>query len=254
MDELAADLGMVVDEENLAPRARGGVGRGESRRSRADDEEIAAGVDLRVVGRRAIAGVDPAEAGHGADRALEGLPARPEESLVVEARRQERREPVEERGAIGRRGRRRIDRAHGEVVLERLGGGAQIRRRRAVARHVDDRVRLLGPRAPDSARAVILEAAADDADAVGEQRRGDAVAREAGVGLAVEGEGERFGRDRRRRRSGRRNPLMASPRGGASAATAALVAVSRVMANISMQVRCSQISRASPFGLALNQR
>ena len=40
----------------------------------------------------------------------------------------------------------------------------------------------------------------------------------------------------------------------ASLATTALVAVSRIIANISMQVRCSQISRVSPFGLALNQR
>ena len=37
---------------------------------------------------------------------------------------------------------------------------------------------------------MIFEAAADHADAVGEQRRGDAVALEAEIGLAVEGEGE----------------------------------------------------------------
>ena len=135
-----------------------------------------------------LSGVDSAEAGHGAYRALEGLPPRPEERLVVEPRRQERREPVEERGAIGRRGRRRIDRADGEVVLQRLGRGAKIGRRRAIPRHVDDRVRLLRPCAPDSARAMILEAAADNADAVGEQRGRDAVAFETGVRLAVKSE------------------------------------------------------------------
>ena len=56
MGELAADLGVVVDEENRASRERGRVGRGKSGCSRADDEEIAAGVELRIVGRRAVVG------------------------------------------------------------------------------------------------------------------------------------------------------------------------------------------------------
>ena len=77
MGKLTADLGMIVDEKNLAPRERGRVGRGESCRPGADDEEIATGVDLRIVGGRAIVGIQPAEAGHGANRALESLPPRP---------------------------------------------------------------------------------------------------------------------------------------------------------------------------------
>ena len=101
MNELTADFGMVVDEENLAPCESGGVGRGESRCSGADDEQVAAGVDLRIVGRRTIVGINPAEAGHGANGALEGLPSRPKKRLVIEARRQERRQPVEDE----RRGR-----------------------------------------------------------------------------------------------------------------------------------------------------
>ena len=125
-------------------------------------------------------------------RRLERLPARPDEGLVVEARGHEGGEPVDQRGAIVRRGRRGIDRAHGKIVVERFGRGAEIRRRAAGAGHVDDRVRLLGPGAPDAARPVIFEAAADDADAAGEQRRGDAVALEPDERLAVEGEGERL--------------------------------------------------------------
>ena len=41
MDELAADLGMVVDEEHLASARAAGVGRGETRRTCADDKKIA---------------------------------------------------------------------------------------------------------------------------------------------------------------------------------------------------------------------
>ena len=149
------------------------------------------------------------------------------------------------RGAIGGRRRRGVDRAHGEIVLERFGGGAQVRRRPGPARHVDDRVRLLGPGAPDSARAVILEAAADHADATRDQRRGDAVALEADIGLAVEGEGERLAAidaaAGRQTKAAHGAGLVA-----ASPPTIALVAVSRVIANNSMQVRCSQISGARP--------
>ncbi len=123
-----------------------------------------------------LSGSMMSEARHGADRRLERLPARPEEGLVVEARRHEGGELVDQRGAIVSGGRQGVDRAHGEIVLERFRGGAEVRRRASRTRHVDDRVRLLGPGAPDSARPVIFEAAADDADAVGEQRRGDAVA------------------------------------------------------------------------------
>ena len=253
MNELTADLGMIVDKENRTPCESGGIGRGESRWSGADDKEIATGIDLRIVGRRTIVGIDPAEAGHGANCALESFPPRPEERLVIEARRQERRQPVEQSGAVGRRRRRRIDRAHGEVVLERLSGRAQIWGGDAAARHVDDRVRLLGPSAPDSARAVIFEAAADDADAVRQQRRSDAVALEADVGLAVKREYAGAPAIDAAAR-GQTKAAQCAPLAVASAATVALSAVSRVMTNISMQVRCSQTSRATPFGLALNQR
>ena len=77
MDELAADLGMVVDKEHDAPRSGGGARRGETGGTGADDKQIAARVELRIVGRRAIVRIDAAKAGHGADRAFEGLPARP---------------------------------------------------------------------------------------------------------------------------------------------------------------------------------
>ena len=77
MDELAADLGMVVNEKHGASRPSGGGRRGKPRCACANDEQIAARVELRIVGRRAVVRIDAAETGHRADRALEGFPTRP---------------------------------------------------------------------------------------------------------------------------------------------------------------------------------
>src|SRR3546814_19989897 len=49
----------------------------------------------------------------------------------------------------------------------------------------DEGVRLLRNGRKDAARAVILERAADEMDAIGQQRRGERVALIAGIGLAV---------------------------------------------------------------------
>ena len=77
MRELAADLGMVVDEEHYLTRPSGGGGRGETRGTGADDKQIAARVELRIVGGRTDVRIDAAKTGHGPDRALERLSARP---------------------------------------------------------------------------------------------------------------------------------------------------------------------------------
>ncbi len=249
MDELTADVFAIVKEEHDFAAPGGGVGGGEACGPGADDQHVAARIDLRIVGRRPVVRVDDSEAGKRADRPLERLPSRPEEGLVVEARRHEAGEFVDQRGAIVSGGRQGVDRAHGEIVLERFGGGAQVRRRASRTRHVDDRVRLLGPGPPDSPRPVIFEAPADDADAVREQRGGDAVALQPEKGFSVEGEGEGLAaidgaafREAERRHG-------AALKG--SLPMTAWVAVSRVMAKDSMQVRCSHISRLAPFGLAL---
>ena len=253
MDELAADLGVVVDEDDRAPRPGCGVGGGETRRPGADHEQVATRVDPWIVGWRTMIRIDAPESGHGANRAFISLPARPEERLVVEPRGQERRELVDKSGAIAGGRRRRVDRAHGEIVLERFRRRPQVRRRCSVPRHVDDRVRLFRPRAPDSARAVVFEAAADNPDAIGDERRGDAVAHDAGIGLAVEGEGKRLTAIDAAA-GGQTKAAQGSGLVAASLPTAALTAVSRVMTNISMQVRCSQISRAWPLALSLNHK
>ncbi len=73
--------------------------------------------------------------------------------------------------------------------VEQLGrGGALVRfqpRRRA---QVDQRVRLFGARGHDAARAVVFEAAPDQHLVIGQQGRGQRIARKAAHALAVEGE------------------------------------------------------------------
>ena len=85
MNELSPDVGAIVEEKHDAARARRRVRRGEAGRSAADDQHVAARVELRIVALRTIVRIDAAKAGHGPDRGLERLPARPEKCLVVEA-------------------------------------------------------------------------------------------------------------------------------------------------------------------------
>jgi hypothetical protein len=77
MHKLPADLGVLVDEDDRASGPGRCVGGGETRRPRADHEHIATRIDLGIVRRRTIIRIDPAQSGHGADRAFISLPARP---------------------------------------------------------------------------------------------------------------------------------------------------------------------------------
>ncbi len=124
--------------------------------------------------------IEPAEPGHGADAVLVSLPARPEEALVVEGRRNEAREAIDEGKAIVRGRPLRVDRTKHHAVAERLDGCPAIGIVTLAVAQIEDRVRLLDAGREDAARAVILEAAADDRNAIGEQRGGNRVAGEAG--------------------------------------------------------------------------
>src|SRR3546814_2685636 len=65
-------------------------------------------------------------------------------------------------------------------------GRARVRLEAAIAAiRPDEGVRLLRTGSKDAARAVILERAADEMDAIGQQRRGERVALIAGIGLDV---------------------------------------------------------------------
>ena len=90
----------------------------------------------------------------------------------------------------------------GEAVVQFDLGGAQVGFVAGAVADADQRVHFLGTEAHHAARAVILEAAAEDALAIGQHRRGERVAGEAGQRLAVEGEVNLL----RRGRSGGRLP------------------------------------------------
>ncbi len=75
-----------------------------------------------------------------------------------------------------------------EAVVQLDLGRARVGLAARAAAQFDQRVRLLGAGGEDAARPVVLERAADEADAVGDERRGERVARAAVHGDAVEGE------------------------------------------------------------------
>jgi hypothetical protein len=170
-----------------APRER----RLHPRLTRAHHQHLRLARDLVVA-----LGVGPigrhAQARHAPDRRLEAVPVRPHEGLVVEARRQQRREA---------RAQRR------EVEIEARPGvaGGRPPGPSCAARSV---ARVLGVRAPpsadvqqagglfdtaaeDAARPVQLEAAAHVHDALRQQRRGHRVTGEALHLAAVELEAQR---------------------------------------------------------------
>jgi hypothetical protein len=179
----------VIDHHDRAAGGARGKGRAQARRAGADDEHIDAAMNLiRPRLRRRLA--EAPEPRHGADLWLEHMPVRPQEGLVVEARRQEFRETVDEGEAIGLRGRRSIDTAGDETIHEGDGRRLGIGLRPVTDGEVDQRVRLFHARSVDAARTVILEASTDDPHAVRQQRGGERVAGKSRIGPPVEGEAQ----------------------------------------------------------------
>ena len=207
------------------------------------------------------AALPTAHAGGVADHVLVAEPPasarRPHERLVVETgrhearrklvdRRRRRSAPTASSSGSSRRGPRRVpasSRAH----------WARCARRARAARSAFG---SSAPAAYDAARPVILEAAADEVHAVGEQRRGERVACIALVRHAVVGETKRPRSGRRFRR--REGDATASPRGsgrGASSRPAlarmSCVRVSRRTLNQRRQpALCSHNSSCGPAGLS----
>jgi hypothetical protein len=171
------------------------------------------GVDVRVAVGIGLAGCC-AEAGGAADRRLEEvLPggAGLQEGLVVEARRQDARARRRHRAEVEGEARPVVLAARDEALGERHGGRAGVRLEPGAGAEADEGVRLLDAGGEDAAGAMVLEAAADEGDAVGEQRGGEGVAGEAGQAAAVPGEGEGCSAVDPRPPSGRRR-IMAAPR------------------------------------------
>ena len=115
-------------------------------------------------------------------------PGRTEEGLVVEARRQQLRAPAEDRADIEPGRGEDIHAAGAQAIGKRHLGRHQVRHRGRTAADLHQPVGVLHPRRHDAARPVILKAAPDQVNAVGDQCRGQGIARVPLVGPAVEAE------------------------------------------------------------------
>src|SRR3954470_22998061 len=113
------------------------------------------------------------------------------EGLVVEAGDEDLRQDVVDRTHVG------LDIGPGVLAVCRQTfvdldlGGAQVRLGAVAALKLDQRVWLFRTGGENAARTVILEAAGDQMDAVGEQGRGEGIAGIALERTAVEGEVDR---------------------------------------------------------------
>ena len=139
-------------------------------------------------GRRA------AQAGGAADQPLVHAPPpalRPHEGLVVEARREQRAKDAIQRPQVEADGWPAVLARGGQAFVQLDLGRARVRLGARAAAQLHERVGLLGAGAEDATRAVILEAAPDQMDAVREQRRSERVAGVTFVAGAIEGEMER---------------------------------------------------------------
>ncbi len=190
----AAEGEALLGENDPGSRTRRGKRRHQPGRSRSDDEHVAEGVGL-FVGVGIALDRSATEAGSAPDhRLVDLLPERrrPHERLVVEARREDRRQQSVDGQKIERQRRPAILALRFETVVKlgsrrfRIGFAARARAQ------LDERVRFFRARRQDAARAVILERSADQTDAVGEKRRGERVAGVARVRDAVEREVERL--------------------------------------------------------------
>lgn len=107
MEHCSAGLETIVDDDHAAACKRLVACCQQPRVPRPNDQHVAARVHRGTVGRRLVRGIEPPQPRHGADARFEAMPVRPEKGLVIEAGRQEGRQPVEqaEPVALGRRPR-----------------------------------------------------------------------------------------------------------------------------------------------------
>ena len=175
-----------------APARARGQRRHEASGACADDQHVAMGEGLLVmVGvrfrRRA------AEPGAlSDDRLIDAFPElrRPHEGLVVEAGAEERAHQPVDRLHVEFQRRPAVLARGVEPVVKLDHGRARIGLAPRAGPQLDQRIRLFGAGAEDAARPVIFERAADQALAIGKQRRGKRIAGIPGIGLAVEAETE----------------------------------------------------------------
>ncbi|MCY1219644.1 hypothetical protein D9M72_316270 [compost metagenome] len=195
IQQAAAELFLLVGEDHAGAATAGGQGSGETGRAGADHQYVAVLVHVVVDVRVDFLG-RTAEAGSLANVLLVGQPQvlRIHEGLVVEPGRHHAAADLAEdthdvvfhvRPAVGAAGHQaRVQRLLGGTHVGHLGGFG--------GTDLQHGVGLFRTGGDDAARTGVLEAAADDVDAVGQQGRGQGVAGKALIVLAVEGEGQRL--------------------------------------------------------------
>ena len=192
MAQRAADLWIFIRKHHIQPARSRRLRRLQSRRTRADDQNVAEGVHPLVAVR---VGDKPrfSQACGAADEFLAehpefGVPERAHKGLVIEARR--------EKFSGQRVDGADVESQRGEAVLafrrqpfKNLDlSRFQVGLAQAVSCERHQCVRLLGASGKKPSRAVIFEGAAEQHDAVRQQRRSQRVALEAAIALAVERE------------------------------------------------------------------
>ena len=178
VQQAAAETLPLVGQDHPGRRTRGRQRCGQAGRPGADHQPRRTTRCAARTGGSGAAG-RAAQAGGVADHLLVGHPhrRRPHEGLVVEAGREQRRQPVVHHADIAVQRRPAVLALRDQAVMERDGGRAHVRIGRGLPRvQLDQRVRLLRPRGQDAARSVVLEAAADHMDAVRQQGGGQRVA------------------------------------------------------------------------------
>ena len=170
--------------------ATGGEGLVQARRPTPNDQHVAMQVVLEVLAC-VLACRQPSGTRRAPDQALVPVPTRPLEGLVVEPRWPEPVGKIEHPPAIESDAGPGIFGGRGQTLDQRLHRRPHQRHREHAGVDSEQRVGLLHSRGQNSARAVILEAATDDAHAVREQCRSQRIASVAREPLTIAGKGQR---------------------------------------------------------------
>ena len=193
IEDRAAGLGALIDQQHTLSLASCGQGCRQARGTGPHHQEVAMGVFVQIaigvgfVGRMAEPG------GFANDGLVDALPPGlgPHEGLVIERRRKEGREHVVDHAHIALQ-RRPSVLARGHQAVEQLErGGPGIGIGPAIAHlDLDQRIGLFRTSGDGASRPVIFEAPAHEMNTVGQECGGQRVARIAVIELAVEVEAQ----------------------------------------------------------------
>ena len=189
----AAELGLLIGQDHARAAAAGGERRHEPGRAGADHEHVAVRVHVLVAIGIGLARRPPQPRRAPDDAFVDASPPalRPHEGLVVKACREKRREYAVERPKVEPDGWPAVLARGAEALVQLDHRRARVRLGEPPLAQLHQRIGFLGAGAEDAARAMVLEAASDQVDAVGQQSRSERVAGIAFVADAVVSEGER---------------------------------------------------------------